>query len=265
LIVPLISEGQPNGFFICGQKKSERIYSRQDINVLTLLARRVIALLNTASLYQKDLDRQLMLERERARISQDMHDDIGAGLTKIAMISEAPIKSENQVQEIEHRISKIALSSRDMIARLNVIVWALNPKYDNLESLVSYLRRYFGEYLENFRIRFKTDFPDQIPERPITPDTRRNIFYAVQEAIHNAVKHSGCSEISLVVKIDQQNMEITITDNGKGFDQIKSGSGGNGLLNMKKRAEDLGGKFEIQSLPGNGTRIVFVVRLTVMT
>ncbi len=226
-----------------------------------MLARRVIAMLHTASLYQKDLDRQLILERERARISQDMHDDIGAGLTKIAMISEAPVKTQDQMREIENRMSKVASSSREMISRLNVIVWALNPKYDNLDSLVAYLRRYFGEYLENFGIRFKTDLPDQIPELSITPDTRRNIFYAVQEAIHNAVKHGACSEIILMVKISQQNMEITITDNGKGFNKAKPGSGRNGLLNMKKRAEDLGGTFEIQSSPGNGTRILFMINL----
>ena len=95
----------------------------------------------------------------------------------------------------------------------------------------------------------------------MTPDTRRNIFYAAQEAILNAVKHNGCSEISLEVKFGQQNMEITIADNGKGFDQAKPGSGGNGLLNMKKRAEDLGGSCEIQSSPGNGTRVLIVISL----
>ena len=303
LIVPLVSEGDPNGFFICGQKKSERIYSRQDINVLTLLARRVIALLHTASLYQKDLDRQLMLERERARISQDMHDDIGAGLTKIAMISEAPVKMQdagckmqdngNWEQETGNllldRLQRIAASSREMISRLNVIVWALNPKNDNLESLVSYLRRYFGEYLENFNIRFKTDLPDQIPELPVSPDTRRNIFYAIQEAIHNAVKHSGCSEINLAIQPHPQTpspqephsqapsppgeggkgercslptrLMITIHDNGKGFDQVKPGSGGNGLLNMKKRAEEMGGCLEIQSESGKGTRVYLDIRV----
>jgi signal transduction histidine kinase len=261
LIIPLVSGNQPNGFFICGQKKSERIYSRQDINVLTLLARRVIALLHTANLYQKDLDRQLMLEKERARISQDMHDDIGAGLTRIAMISEAPVKASDRGREIRERMAKVASSSRDMISRLNVIVWALNPQYDNLDSLVTYMRRYFGEYLENFGIRFKNDLPVQIPEISITPDARRNIFYAVQEAIHNAVKHGACSEICLIMNIHGQNIGITVTDNGKGFENIKTGSGGNGLLNMRKRAEELGGTFEIQSAPGKGTKVIFNVKI----
>lgn len=261
LIVPIVSENQPNGFFVCGPKMSERNYSHQDIRVLSLLACRVIALLHTASLYQKDLDRQLILERERARISQDMHDDIGAGLTKLAMISEAPVRTTDQGQEIRERMIRVASSTRDMISHLNVIVWALNPKYDNLDSLVTYMRRFFGEYLENFGISFKTDLPEQIPEISITPDARRNIFYAVQEAIHNAVKHSACSEINLELKMRQQSMKISISDNGKGFDKRKTGSGGNGLLNMKKRAEDLAGTFEIQGPPGNGTKVNFTIKL----
>jgi len=286
LVIPLVSNDQPSGFFICGQKKSERIYSRQDINVLTLLAKRVVALLHTANLYQNDLDRQLMLERERARIARDMHDDIGAGLTKIAMISEASaavnslqsaVRSPQSLTadcqlgtgnwELEtgnflmERLNRIATSSRDMISRLNVIVWALNPKYDNLESLISYLRRYFGEYLENFDFRFITDLPEVIPEISITPDTRRNIFYSVQEAIHNAVKHSGGTEIKLAVNLDRQNLTITVSDNGKGFDQVRPGAGGNGLLNMKRRAEEMGGSFLLNSSPGSGTNVSFTIRL----
>ncbi len=261
LVVPLISDGLPNGFFICGQKKSERIYSQQDISILSLLARRVTALLHTASLYQKDLDRQLMLERERARISQDMHDDIGAGLTKIAMISEAPVKSNDKVNESGERMARVASSAREMISRLNVIVWALNPKNDNLDGLIAYSRRYFGEYLDNMGISFTTDVPDAIPEISLSPDTRRNLFYAMQEAIHNAVKHGACSEIILGVRILLQRLEISITDNGKGFDITKIADGGNGLLNMKKRAEDLGASFEIQSSPGKGTVIKLIVKI----
>lgn len=259
LVVPLVSAGQPQGFFLCGQKKSERVYTGQDINVLMLLAKRVVALLHTAGLYQKDLDRQLMLERERARISRDMHDEIGAGLTKIAMMIEAPEMDVGYGMRV--KMNRIASSARDMIARLNVIVWALNPKYDNLDSLISYLRRYFGEYLENFSIRFNPDFPEQVPDLAITPDTRRNLFYAVQEAVHNAVKHSGSAGIDMIIRIGSQKLEIEILDNGKGFDHVRQGSGGNGLQNMKKRAEDMGGTFEIHSSPGQGTRIFFSVPL----
>jgi len=293
LVVPLLSGIHPNGFFICGPKRSERVYSLQDIRVLSLLAKRVNALFHTANLYQKDLDRQLTLERERARISQDMHDDIGAGLTKIAMISEAPgrmlddkitsdVRKRGEVggKELKDRLDRIASSSREMISRLNVIVWALNPKYDTLDSLVAYSRRYFGEYLDNSGIRFKMELTDAIPKLAITPDFRRNVFYAIQEAIHNAVKHGDCSEIDLTIQphpptpspqgegesgercIIPTHLTIIISDNGKGFDKNKNGLHGNGLLNMKKRAEDLSGWFEIQSSPGKGTRVFFIITMS---
>jgi signal transduction histidine kinase len=281
LVIPILHEGKPYGFFLCGPKKSEKVYSMQDIRVLSLVAKRVFALFQTAVLYQKDLERQLELERERARISQDMHDDIGAGLTKIAMLSEA-VNSEKRIvnndeQAIDDRpktwnpepgtqeriqMQKVAATAREMINSLNVIVWALNPRNDNLDSLVSYTRRYFGEYLENFGIGFRMEAPDDIPDLPVTPDFRRNVFYAMQEAIHNAVKHGKCTEIRLELKLDHQSMHISITDNGKGFDQAKPGSGGNGLLNMQKRAEELGGTFAIESEPGKGTRVTFAIVLS---
>jgi len=281
LIVPMVKDDQPFGFFVCGPKKSEKTYSMQDIRVLGLIAKRVIALFHTAELYQSDLDRQLMLERERARIAQDMHDDIGAGLTKIAMMSEAAggyqgilrasplgqarnpepgtLEPWNPGTVERERMQKVATTTRDMINRLNVIVWALNPRYDNLESLVSYARRYFGEYLENFDITFRMEVPDEIPDMPVTPDFRRNAFYAWQEAVHNAIKHGHCSEIRFEVEFVGKILRITITDNGNGFDQARQGSGGNGLLNMKKRAEEMGGTFDIESRPGEGTRVLFTI------
>ena len=148
LIVPLLQGGRPFGFFLCGPKKSERSYSMQDIRVLSLIAKRVIALFHTASLYQKDLDRQLMLERERARISQDMHDDVGASLTRISMMSDL-VKNRTDVGGGARQwLGQISDTSRGVMEEMNQIIWALNPKNDNLEGLVAYIRRFAFEYLE---------------------------------------------------------------------------------------------------------------------
>lgn len=270
LVIPILKEGRPHGFFLCGPKKSEKVYSMQDIRVLSLIARRVYALFHTAALYQKDLERQLLLERERARIAQDMHDDIGAGLTKIAMMSErvsggrgilrpAERDSGQELNPEREQMMKVATAAREMVTRLNVIVWALNPRNDNLDSLISYARRYFGEYLENFRIDFRMTAPDEVPDIAVTPDFRRNAFYAWQEAIHNAVKHSACSEVRLEISIESRVLVAIITDNGKGFDLVKPGSGGNGLLNMRKRAVELGGTFAIESKVDEGTMVKFEI------
>jgi len=161
LIVPLISDGRPSGFFICGQKRSERIYSRQDIQVLRLLAQRVVSLLHTAGLYQKEVDRQLMLERERVRISQDLHDDVGASLTRISMMSDL-VKNRTDVGGgAREWLGKISDTSRGLMEEMNQIIWALNPKNDNLESLVAYIRRFAIEYLEPTSVQGVFNLPGE--------------------------------------------------------------------------------------------------------
>ena len=143
-----MKDDQPYGFFLCGPKKSEKTYSLQDIRVLSLIAKRVIALFHTAGLYQKDLDRQLMLERERARISQDMHDDVGASLTRISMLSDLVKNRTDITGEARQWLGQISDTSRGVMEEMNQIIWALNPKNDTLEGLVAYLRRFAYEYLE---------------------------------------------------------------------------------------------------------------------
>ncbi len=148
LVVPLLKENKPYGFFLCGPKKSEKTYSMQDIRVLSLIAKRVIALFNTAGLYQKDLDRQLMLERERARISEDMHDDLGASLTRISILSDLAKNKTEITGDARKWLGQISDTSRGVMEEMNQIIWALNPKNDTLEGLVAYLRRFVYEYLE---------------------------------------------------------------------------------------------------------------------
>jgi len=255
LIVPLKKEDEPFGFFVCGPKKSERIYSMQDIRVLSLIARRVIALFHTAALYEKDLDRQLMLERERARISEDMHDDIGASLTRIALMSDM-VKNRDDVGDGARKwLGYINESSRGIMEEMNQIIWALNPKNDNLEGLVAYIRRFAFEYLEPSKIRCTFDLPGDLPVRALSVEVRRNVYLVVREALHNAIKHSGATQIDLRLNVEDFGLKISIKDNGKGFEPDKLELHGNGLINMKKRMNDIGGKIDINSKPGEGTEI----------
>ena len=195
LVVPLLADGQPNGFFICGQKRSERIYSRQDIQVLRLLAQRVVSLLHTAGLYQKDLDRQLMLERERARISQDMHDDVGASLTRISILSELAKNRAETDKETKQWLEQITSTARNVTEEMSQIIWALNPKNDTLEGLIAYIRRFANEYLEPTSIHYTFELPESLPDIPLSVEVRRNIYLVVREALHNVVKHSGATEV----------------------------------------------------------------------
>jgi len=263
LVIPLVADGQPNGFFICGQKKSERIYSRQDIQVLKLLAQRVVSLLHTAGLYQKEVDRQLMLERERTRISQDMHDDVGASLTRISILSELAKNKAETDKETKQWLEQITSTSRSVTEEMSQIIWALNPKNDTLEGLIAYIRRFAHEYLEPTTIHCSFDLPGKLPNLPLSVEVRRNIYLVVREALHNVVKHSGATEVVISLSpslpLSQgrggRGVRLSIRDNGKGFDPGKLESPGNGLVNMRKRMNDIGGEITIISDSGKGTSI----------
>jgi signal transduction histidine kinase len=259
LVVPLVSDGQPNGFFICGQKKSERIYSRQDIQILRLLAQRVVSLLHTAGLYQKDLNRRFMLERERARISQDMHDDVGASLTRISILSELAKNREKTDVETKQWLEQITTTSRGVMEEMSQIIWALNPKNDTLEGLIAYIRRFANEYLEPTNIHGSFELPETLPNLPLSVEVRRNIYLVVREALHNIVKHSEATQLSISLIMNEPGFNIIIKDDGIGFDPANLEFPGNGLVNMKKRMADIGGEFFIITSTGKGTEIKLFV------
>jgi signal transduction histidine kinase len=261
LIVPLLKEDQPFGFIVCGPKKSEKTYSLQDIRVLSLIAKRVIALFHTAGLYQKDLDRQLMLERERARISQDMHDDVGASLTRISILSELAKSRSDISAETSQWLGQISETSRGVMEEMSQIIWALNPKNDTLEGLVAYLRRFAFEYLEPTAVCCTFDLPEKLPDKALSVEVRRNVYLVVREALHNVVKHSMATKVFVSMKINQHGFRITIKDDGRGFDPGSLAFPGNGLVNMKKRMNDIEGEFLVNSKPGEGTVIELEVRM----
>ncbi len=261
LVIPMIKDNQPFGFFLCGPKKSERSYSMQDIRVLSLIAKRVIALFQTSALYQKDLDRQLMLERERTRISQDMHDDVGASLTRISMMSDL-VKNRIDVGDGARQwLGQISGTSRSLMEEMSQIIWALNPKNDNLEGLLTYVRRFAFEYLEPTSLECVFDLPEEIPDRVLGVEVRRNVYLVVREALHNVVKHAGATKVQISLVINQNGFRILIKDDGKGFDPGKLEFPGNGLVNMKKRMNDIGGEIMIRSEVDAGTEIKLSVSM----
>jgi signal transduction histidine kinase len=261
LVVPLLKEDEPYGFFVCGQKKSEKTYSMQDIRVLALIAKRIIALFNTAHLYQKDLDRQLMLERERARISQDMHDDVGASLTRISILSDLAKNKDDISGETRQWLGQISDTSRGVMEEMSQIIWALNPVNDTLGGLIAYLRRFVNEYLDPTSIDFTFDLPETLPDRALSVEVRRNVYLVVREALHNVVKHSGAKKVWISTNLNEHGFRIMIRDNGNGFDPEKLEFPGNGLINMKKRMNDIGGEFLIKSLIGEGTEILIDIAI----
>ncbi len=217
-------------------------------------------------LSQKKLRKQLIqmekeqaVEKERNRISKDMHDDLGSGLTKIAIMSEVVKKQMNEPEKARQQLENISQSSRELVDSLQDIIWVLNPRNDTLESLASYIREYALKFFEPFKIETKFSYPETFGDIKLSEETRRNIFLTVKESFNNIGKHAWCNHVNLTIEIATHSVVITIIDDGKGFDLSHTREFGNGLINMKSRMEQIGGKYEILSEPGKGT----VTRLTV--
>lgn len=205
------------------------------------------------------LEQERALERERSRISEDMHDEVGANLTKIAIISELAMTKAGIADGMTSYLQNISQTARDVVDSISAIVWAINPQNDRLDNLAGYLREYASGYFEITPITCRFDFPGELPNYPLSAETRRNIFLTMKEAINNIVKHSSATAVQICLRISGRQVELSIEDNGKGFVMEDISKFGNGLINMRKRIENIGGSFDIHSQLESGTRIRLIV------
>ncbi len=205
------------------------------------------------ALYRYRVARILELANVRTRIATDLHDDIGANLTKIAILSEVVRQQLGDSKgEKDDPLSSIARISRESVAAMSDIVWAVNPRRDSLRDLVRRMRRHAEEVFVTRDIRL--DFRAPEPNLKLGVDVRRDLFLIFKEAVNNAVRHSGCSRVAIALAVTGQSLELEIYDNGVGFDP-KAESDGQGLTNMRERARKLGGELELTSEQPGGTRI----------
>ena len=209
------------------------------------------------------LEREQMVERERARIAKDIHDDLGASLTEITILSELAQNAGTTPPEAHADIRKIAAKSKALTQLLDEIVWAVNPRRDTLENFVTYTCTYVEDFLRVAKIQCRLELPPTVPEVTLRTDVRHGLFLVVKEALNNAVKHAAATEVRVRMEIISAECIISIQDNGRGFDpgQPAAPSAGEGLANMRQRVEALGGRFDIFSQPGAGTKIRFKVPL----
>ena len=200
-------------------------------------------------------ERRHAVERERARIARDIHDDIGAGLTEMALLSDLA-----QTETGGEHLDRIFHRSRELTQALDEIVWAINPRNDTLEGLLSYLAEFAQGILSAAGIACRLDLPRDPPPLTLSPNIRHHLSLAVKEALNNAVKHAGATEVQLRVELLRQDLTITITDNGGGFTGAAP-AGHDGLANLQTRLHEIAGTAELTSAPGTGTRIVLTVQL----
>jgi ligand-binding sensor domain-containing protein/signal transduction histidine kinase len=203
------------------------------------------------------LELQHSLEKDRARIARDIHDDLGATLTQITLLSELTQRESTQSGQVKLHATQISQTARELVQAMDEIVWAINPRNDNLPRLAGYLFQYAEKLFSGTPLRCRFDSPDDLPEQNLSAETRHHLFLAVKEALNNSARHAGATEVWLRLKLNDSELCISIEDNGRGIAADARRQFGNGLDNMKKRMEEIGGHFELTTCPGGGTTIRF--------
>jgi len=215
------------------------------------------------------IGRERELERERARIAQDIHDDLGASLTRIGMLSQSAVGDLDDPPRATANLNQIYDTARDLTRAMDEIVWAVNPRHDTLESLTNYIARFAHDFLSAAQIRCRLDAPTRVPELTVRSEIRHNLFLAFKETLNNAVKHSGANEVRVTLELAPGGFKVLVVDNGAGFDPKKSIAApasdrlvsGYGITGIQRRLEQVGGRVEIQSSTGEGTRVELFVPL----
>jgi len=207
------------------------------------------------------LEQQAALNKERIRISNDMHDDVGSVLTKISLLLSSLWHKNNFPETQKTILEKITASNNEVIQKLDEIVWALNPKNDNLKNLSEYISEYAEEFFDSSSIKCYFDFPNDVTPIPLSSEVRHNVFLVFKEILNNIVKHSEADKAFIKLIEGKDAFTLVIQDNGKGFDTSENNLTRNGLKNMKERILVMDGKFSIESVPTKGTKIEFTLLL----
>ena len=202
---------------------------------------------------RKEFEKQIAIvttrQEERDRISADMHDELGSGMTAIRLMSEI-VKTKMKDQAFPE-LEKISNSSNDLLGKMNSIIWTMKSSNDSLESLVAYLRAHALEYFDSTPISCRVQVPDTIPVVEMSGEKRRNIFLSVKESLNNIMKHAQASEVTIQISIHPKKLVIQVADNGIGIDTEKLRRFGNGLSNMKRRMESINGDFNVENSGGS--------------
>ena len=209
------------------------------------------------------LDRQRALELERTRIARDIHDDLGANLTQIALLSELAQTDLEDPTLARSHLKGIFTTAGAVARQLDEIVWAITPANDTLEQFTSYVCKYAQDNLRVAGIRCRLDVPEPVPDYYMTSAQRHDFFLAAKEALHNVVKHAHADQVWLRLKVEDGALVLTIEDNGKGIDKRSvTAATGHGLANMRNRLKHVGGIFDQKSEIGLGTSVRLMLPLS---
>jgi signal transduction histidine kinase len=211
------------------------------------------------------MEREHALERERTRIARDLHDDVGAGLTEIAMQSNWVLRDIQATAspDTRRRIERVCESAVELTRSVDEIVWAVNPANDTLDRFVNYLKQASKLFLDAAGLRVRFDIPHSVPTMELAGRLRHGLFLSVREALNNVVKHAQADLVKIELRLERSTLHLIVEDDGHGFDpslQIDDGTH-EGLDGMRRRMEEIGGSFQLSSAPDRSTRIEFTLPL----
>jgi signal transduction histidine kinase/ligand-binding sensor domain-containing protein len=209
----------------------------------------------------RKLEQEAALQKERGRIAKDIHDELGANLTQISLLGKFAQTDLREPEKAIAHVEKIAAIARRGVKSVDEIVWAVNPRNDNLSQLLDYAGQYAVDFLQSAGIRCRIDFPEKIPARELPAAVRHGLFMVVKEALNNAVKYSGAHEIILSASLAGDVLSLSVTDDGRGFSSAKADGQADGLRNMQQRGADLGGECAVESRLGHGTKVRVQLKL----
>jgi len=210
---------------------------------------------------REDAERQRAIETERSRIAHDLHDDLGSGLTEIGVLASTGHRRSAE-GDYSTLFRNISAKARGLIAALEVIVWAVDPDDNSLQSLADYLSSFAGDFLSHSGMPCRFKIPVMFPPMILGRQVRHGLLMAVKESLNNVVRHAAASEVEFGMAVADDALEIVIGDNGRGFDGA-AGAVGHGLKNLPARLGKLGGSCQVKSVPGRGTTVT--IRLPLST
>jgi signal transduction histidine kinase len=197
------------------------------------------------------------LERDRARIARDLHDDLGTRASVINMAASLARRSlDGNPEKARQQLTRVSSSTRELVSKMDELVWTVDPRHDNLEHLASHLIRLVEDLFEGSDIRCRVNIPAMLPHYVLRSDYRHHLTLAIKEALHNALKHSAAHKVSLTLVVENQALLTRVEDDGWGFD-LESAEFGHGLANLHRRLAEIDGTCEIDSAPGGGTIVTF--------
>lgn len=200
------------------------------------------------------IEKTRLVEQERFRIAQDIHDDLGARVTQISLLSSAAQNKPGLSTEAQTDFASVSQMSRTLVDALYETVWAVSPENDHLDSLVTYICQVANQMCAQAGLKCRLQIPDLPYDVPVTSGVRHNLVMAIKEAIHNIIKHAAATEVQISIGFEAGLLVIEVADNGKGFDPAAK-LRGNGLANMKRRMDTIGGRCIQTSELGVGSRV----------